>query len=359
MEHFDLADSRHARNDAPEPWREPVRGGHPDARLVQRAGADQLRATLDGTTPAPPLSRLTGMQLVEFAAGAATFRTPLSDWLAGADGTIPLGSLTIPADAAMACAILAILPEGTGLTTSELALRQVRPVRPGGSLVARARMLDAGPPVALAEVTLTDGDGTPIAYGSSLCLTLPALATSREPAAAPDAADAGAGRTDSPDPWERPLTPAADDAAAVDPEPSALTRLADEIGGRRAAPRWGGSPACAAFPRPAGGRSSRCPRPGGCARRRPAGSRAARWRHWPTPRSAPPSGTRPAAAFMPIELGLNYLRPLASDGRDAVARAELVHAGRRIGMARAEVTDADGRLIAVAGGSAISTGDRQ
>jgi uncharacterized protein (TIGR00369 family) len=65
------------------------------------------------------------------------------------------------------------------------------------------------------------------------------------------------------------------------------------------------------------------------------------------------------AAFMPIELGLNYLRPLASDGRDAVARAELVHAGRRIGMARAEVTDADGRLIAVAGGSAISTGDGQ
>ncbi|HEY5427565.1 MAG TPA: PaaI family thioesterase, partial [Solirubrobacteraceae bacterium] len=68
--------------------------------------------------------------------------------------------------------------------------------------------------------------------------------------------------------------------------------------------------------------------------------------------TAAPAGT----AFVPIELKLNYLRPLPSDGREARAHAQLVHGGRGIAVARAEVTDADGRVIAIASGSAISEG---
>ena len=63
---------------------------------------------------------------------------PVSPWLCADDGRVPLGVLTIPADAAMACAIIGDLPAGTAITTSELALRQVRPVRPGGMLVTAA-----------------------------------------------------------------------------------------------------------------------------------------------------------------------------------------------------------------------------
>ena len=66
--------------------------------------------------------------------------------------------------------------------------------------------------------------------------------------------------------------------------------------------------------------------------------------------TAAPAGHR----FTALELKLNYLRPLASDGREASAHATLVHAGRRTAVARAEVTDADGRAIAVASGSAIA-----
>jgi uncharacterized protein (TIGR00369 family) len=61
-----------------------------------------------------------------------------------------------------------------------------------------------------------------------------------------------------------------------------------------------------------------------------------------------------AARFEPVELKLNFLRPLASDGREARAHGRLVHGGRRIAVARAEVLDADGRLIAVATGSAVA-----
>jgi uncharacterized protein (TIGR00369 family) len=61
-----------------------------------------------------------------------------------------------------------------------------------------------------------------------------------------------------------------------------------------------------------------------------------------------------AGRFEAGELKLNYLRPLASDGREASARGRLIHGGRRTAVASAEVVDADGRMIAVITGSAVT-----
>lgn len=331
VEDTDLADgSRREPSLAGGPWCEPPRGGHPDARLATRPGIEQLAAMIEGTTPLPPLSRLTGMRLVEFRPGAATFTMPLSGWLTGADGTIPLGPLTIPADAAMACAIITSLPEGISLTTSELSLRQVRPAPPGGNLVARARMLEPGPPVALAEVTLTDGDGTLIAHGGSLCVTVPALTAPRAPGDVRDAPDPGL--SDQPDPWERPL-PVPADAGRSAPAPLSLLTGLRPLGAARGeatfalpATRW----LCA-------------PPPG-----RVQGGAVA------TLADAAVTAAMSGERFVPVELKLNYLRPLASDDREARAHGRLIHEGRRIAVASAEVVDADGRPVAVASGSAIA-----
>ncbi|HXZ71147.1 MAG TPA: PaaI family thioesterase, partial [Streptosporangiaceae bacterium] len=306
----------------------PPRGGHPDAGLATRPGAEQLQAMLDGRTPAPPLSRLTGMRLVEFAPGTATFTLPLSPWLADASGVIPLGPLTMPADAAMACAIIAGLPAGTGLTTSELGLRHVRPLRPGGSVRAHGRMLDPGPPVALAEVTVTDEDGRLIAHGGSLCVTLPRLAAPEEADGDDAAGDAAEGR----DPWERPLTPG-----------HALPPLGRLTGLRAVAAARGEAtfvlPATRWLCAPPPGRVQG----GAVATLADAAITAAI-------RTAEPGADR----FAPVELHLNFLRPLASDGRDARADGRLLRAGRRTAVASAEVLDADGRVIAVATGSAVA-----
>src|SRR5690242_5496745 len=93
-----------------EPWRTPVRGGHPDPVLAARPGMEFLRAMLSGDAPVPPLSRLTGMKPVTLDADRAQFTMPVSPWLCGDHGRVPLGVLAIPADAAMACAIIADLP---------------------------------------------------------------------------------------------------------------------------------------------------------------------------------------------------------------------------------------------------------
>lgn len=161
------------------PWREPVRGRHSDPELLRLPGIDQLRRMLAGEDPEAPLSRLTGLRLEEVGDGTATFRMPLTGWLLGGSGTIPPGPLTIPADAATACATMTLLPAWTPFTTSELALRVLRPVPPQGSIRAQARVIDPGPPVALAEATLRDDSGALIAHGSSLCLILPSVRPDR------------------------------------------------------------------------------------------------------------------------------------------------------------------------------------
>jgi uncharacterized protein (TIGR00369 family) len=313
------------------PWREPVRGGHPDPILAAAPGIEFLQAMLIGETPAPPLSRLTGMAPVELSAERAQYTMPLSPWLCGDDGRVPLGVLAIPADAAMACAIIAGLPAGTAIATSELAMRQVRPAPSGGVLLTTATVLHLGPPVALAEVTVTDEAGALIARGGSLCLILPFTAEGDlgpgEPGSAP-AADGVDGAPAGPDPWRR-----AHPCASL----SALTGLTavsiapGEAAFLLPATRW----LCAPPPGRVQG--------GAVAMLAGAAMEAAM-------QTAAPARGR----FVPLEIKLNYLRPLASDGRDAAAHATLVHGGRRTAVARAEITDADGRGIAVASGSAIA-----
>ena len=157
----------------PPPWQEPVRGGYPEPEIFQQAPSVMLRAMVAGTAPQPPISRLTGMRLIECGMGTTSFSMPLSDWLCTSQGAISIGPLTIPADAAMACAIQTELPPATPLTTAELSLRLLRPAPAGGSITARGRVIDVRRTIALAEVTVTDQDERLIAHGSSLCVLHP------------------------------------------------------------------------------------------------------------------------------------------------------------------------------------------
>src|SRR5262249_32539990 len=65
------------------------------------------------------------------------------------------------------------------------------------------------------------------------------------------------------------------------------------------------------------------------------------------------STTSAGVAFDPLAHKVNYLRPIVPDGREIVARAAIVHRGRSIAIANAEVTDADGARVALATGSGM------
>ena len=62
-----------------------------------------------------------------------------------------------------------------------------------------------------------------------------------------------------------------------------------------------------------------------------------------------PAGT----ALGPVDLKVYFLRPVALDGRDLVARGTVIHRGRSMAIATSEVFDVDGKKVAVATGSSV------
>jgi uncharacterized protein (TIGR00369 family) len=65
--------------------------------------------------------------------------------------------------------------------------------------------------------------------------------------------------------------------------------------------------------------------------------------------TAAPAGTAVAA----MDLKVNFLRPALPDGRDLRAHGRVRHVGRTIAIAESEVTNADGKPLVLATGSAM------
>jgi hypothetical protein len=59
------------------------------------------------------------------------------------------------------------------------------------------------------------------------------------------------------------------------------------------------------------------------------------------------------AALAMVDLKVNFLRPARPDGRDLLARGNVVHRGRTMSVANAEVRNADDKPVALATGSAM------
>ncbi len=337
----------------PDPWQEPVRGGYADPAMLMLSGIDQLGEMLAGRTPQPPISRLTGMRLIEVGSGTAMFELPLTDWLRTPQGAISIGPLVMPADAAMACAIQTTLPARTPFSTSELTLRLLAPARLGRRLRVQGRVILARQRIALAEGSLIDDEDQLIAHGSTLCLMQPEVAPPAGPA--PERASMPAADLDgTPDPWERPADGEVLDQDVFE-ELDGLGVLRAQLAGELPAPPihhlmgvtlTAAKPGVAEFQLPASEWL--------CAplRGRVQGGAVALLAE--SALSAAIQTTVPArAALAPIDLKINYLRPLGADGRLATATGTVVHAGRRIAVANSTVTDADAKTIAVATGSAM------
>ena len=74
-----------------------------------------------------------------------------------------------------------------------------------------------------------------------------------------------------------------------------------------------------------------------------------------------------AAAFSTVEAGtaiasldlkVNYLRPVFPDGEPIVARARVLHRGRTLAIVAVEITNAEGKTVALATGSSMYLPDR-
>jgi uncharacterized protein (TIGR00369 family) len=58
-------------------------------------------------------------------------------------------------------------------------------------------------------------------------------------------------------------------------------------------------------------------------------------------------------AVASVDLKINFLRPCPADGSRLIGRGTVVHQGRTVVIANAEVLNADGKHLALATGSAL------
>ncbi len=343
-------------SEAEAPWREKVAAAYPDPALFARSGIEQLRASLDGRGPKPPIGHLTGMGLTDIGLGTAAFSMPASSWLLSPQGLISVGTLAILADGPLGCAVQSALPPATGYATSELSLRVLRPVRAGGTLVARASLVHASRSLALSHVQIVDDDGRLLADGSSLCFVMPPSPSSSPQPAAPPAVVPD--EHNEHDPFERPELGEVIGQEVWD-RMSGLEVLRMQLAGDLPRPPihflTGAGPVevgegLADFSMPC--------HEWLCSPLRTVEGGTIAMLADDALSSAIQTTVPPGAAFGSIDLKVNFLRPVQPDGRELLARGRVRHAGRTLAVAESEVVNADGKTVAFATGSAMILPDR-
>ena len=64
------------------------------------------------------------------------------------------------------------------------------------------------------------------------------------------------------------------------------------------------------------------------------------------------------SAYRPVDVKVNFLRPVFSDGKELEARGSVTHRGRTLGVATADVIGSDGKKVVTATGSTIILPER-
>lgn len=321
------------------------------AEALRMSGLEQMRAARDHRLPEPPISALTGLRVTDVGLGKSTFAMPASPWWQSGAGVFLAGTLAFVADAPLGGAILTSAPSAMGLSTSQLSINFLRPAGTRSQvLIAHGRLIHETRSTGLAEASIEDGRGRLLAHATSRCILTPIppavaeVAANRESPAGP--------AVEIPAPY---MTPPEGEVFGQEiwDTASGLDLMRRFIEGGFSPPvfrlmgirgiRVGDGAATVAMP--ASGwllNAFGVIYGGSLALLADAAITVA------TATIVPP-----ATAFSPLDLKINYLRPVFHSDGELVASAHLVHRGRTIAVATCEIVSATGKVVAVASGSVL------
>ena len=334
-----------------EPWQEPVRGGYPDPVLFGLSGLEQLRGFFRGWGPRPPISHLMGHMLTDVSDGLVTFTQQASPWLQIPAGHISLGVLACLADAPLGCAVQTRLPPFTAYATAELSMNYVRPPAVDGrDLTATGSLIHGGRSLALSDVVIQDAGGRLIAHGTSRCVVFDPLGP--PPETPPEPQPVTLPEYDTPDPYER--RPAEGFVVPQDmwDEHTGLEILLmaargdidhppiSHLTGMRVVGAEEGS---VTFTMPAHEHL--------CSPLRTVQGGAIAMLADHAMACAVQSTCGPRTAMFPVDLKANFLRPVHPDGSELTARGSILHRGKTVAVAQAEIVNAAGKRVLLAMGT--------
>lgn len=321
---------------------EPVRGGFPEPSFFSLPGIEQARALQRGLVPRTPLSHLTGILPTQVGPGSATVTMPASPWLVDHyRGTVQLSVLI---DTALWFATLTGAPSGSDVTTATLTTSYVRRATlDRGSFVARSRVVHTGRTYTLAEVVVEDSAGRSIAQSMASMLVRPIdpppppLSGPLRPVPAP--------AYPTPDPYLRPSPRWEFEHDPLVPDRDVLRRIvAGDLATFPALQLFGGrivdvdeglaSVAFATSEWHCG--PDRVVLPGVLAYQALNALNA-------TASSLAPPGYFTAV----LSVNFTFLRPVIPDGRELLARGSVVHQAGDLVVSSAEITDANGKRVAL------------
>lgn len=333
----------------PAVWRERPRGATISVDVLGLGGLEQLNAIGER----PGMYHLTGTTFDAARPREAEFSMPVTGWLRSPQGAVPGGLLAVPADGALGCAIHSDLRPGTAYTTAELSITYLRSLRLGSRVRALGRALHVGSTLAFSTCEVTDDAGRLMAYATSRCSVFstgspPSRGGTAKPAALGTDGDAP---TDPRDPFLREPAGSVIEQAVWDSR-SGIDVLSAQRDG--ALPQSPLHHLLGIAVVDVGESRAECVMP-------LTGWLATPW-GWPQGGfiaaladialgMAVQTTVAAGTAFAPVDLKVNFLRPASLDGL-LHARAEVVHRGRSLAVATVRVTDDDGRVVALAGGSA-------
>ena len=318
--------------------------------ILELSGFEQMQRFRRRDLPYGPLWYLTGLDLVEFGIGSATFRLPVTGWLKSAAGLITGGALAFVADGALASAILSTLPSRKVLATSDLSLDFIRAADvDSDAIIARGRVIEVGRSQALSEATVEDSTGHLLAHATSRCIVTDV------PGDLPDPPDAPVPWPDHPGPYpfERPAvgefvaeevwdsTNGIDIQRAWQQGRLARTPLSNLLKAELHSVDAGSivlaMPASPWFCNTGGAFY---------------GGALALFADYAV-HGAVQTTTPSAMSWATLDLRIRFVRPIIPDGRPLLARARVVHRGRRLAVAWVEIVTADQKVAALADASAM------
>lgn len=325
---------------------EPVRGSYPDISFLGFSGLERMKAGTRNQMPRPPIHHLFGLRPVSAGPASVTFTMPASPWLQNALGLFFAGTSALVADAPLGGAIMAPLGPGKFVVTSDLSVNYLRPADPNsGQLIARARPIDVGNRVGLAEALIEDAHGRLIAHATTRCFVV-SIDPPERPAELPEIVPEV---YDTPDPYLRPLP-----ADALDIERWSTLPFLEGVAAQQTAP----PPFARLFGLDIVEASEG---------KFVCSMRSSRW-------LTSPAGTiyggviayladsSLSGAFSsvlaeneicaPLDLKVQYIRPAFPDDTQLRCESRIMHRGKTFATAQAEITNEQGKTVALATSSA-------
>jgi uncharacterized protein (TIGR00369 family) len=337
-------------------WQEPAKGGYPDRSFLGLPGIDRMGAGRRGLIPYSPMGYLTELEMTEGSLGHSTFSMPASPWFANTSGLISAGMLAVIGDAALGSVVHSSVEAGQGMTTAELSMSFLRPVVPreAAAVTGSGQLIHRGRTMGISEAFLFDAEDQLISHGTTRCSVFPPV----DPI---------------PDPPDLDAPPHENDPPGASPEDPLRQKVQGEVVAQEEFERRSGLELLRAviddeLPRPpihhltglravdAGDGEAVVVLP--CSKWLSTSAGTIQGGFTAMLAESAMTGAAfttaaPDTAVAPLDFKVNYLRPVFPDGNDLTARARILHRGRTLVITAAEITNAEGKQVALATGSSM------